>query len=169
MNVRLLSFLLLCAAPAVVTAQSLERSVISAYGASGSNGSIAVDMTVGEVATTTISAGTITLTQGFQQPDAAGTSSSAPLPIAILGYRLYPNPAHTQLTVELESVQALRLQLQIMDARGRLVMVNPDLLDLTTGQGEATLDISALAEGSYLIRLTDANAQLRGTLRFQKQ
>lgn len=49
-------------------AQSIERSVIGSAGSTLSNASVSLDFTVGEIAVTTITDGTTTLSQGFHQP-----------------------------------------------------------------------------------------------------
>lgn len=51
-----------------LSAQSIERSVISSFGFSYSGAALQADCTVGEVVTATGSNGGITITQGFQQP-----------------------------------------------------------------------------------------------------
>ncbi|MBW1298308.1 hemagglutinin protein, partial [Aquimarina litoralis] len=50
-----------------VQAQSIERQVISSGGNTITNGGVTLDYTIGELAVTTITDGTTTLTQGFQQ------------------------------------------------------------------------------------------------------
>jgi len=47
--------------------QSIEREVVASGGNTISNGTITLDFTIGELVTTTITDGTTTLTQGFQQ------------------------------------------------------------------------------------------------------
>ncbi len=50
-----------------INAQSIERQVIGSAGTTLSNGTVSLDFTVGELAVTTITDGTTTLTQGFHQ------------------------------------------------------------------------------------------------------
>ncbi|MGH1386987.1 hemagglutinin protein [Kordia sp.] len=50
-----------------VKAQAIEREVVAAGGNTISNGTVTLDFTVGELTVTTITDGTTTLTQGFQQ------------------------------------------------------------------------------------------------------
>ncbi|MEP0265940.1 hemagglutinin protein [Dokdonia sp.] len=49
--------------------QSIERSVIASSGSTITNGTTTLDFTVGELAVTTITDGTTTFTQGFQQAE----------------------------------------------------------------------------------------------------
>jgi hypothetical protein len=50
-----------------INAQSIERQVVSSGGNTISDGTVTLDFTIGELAVTTITDGTTTLTQGFQQ------------------------------------------------------------------------------------------------------
>ncbi len=59
------SYLLFAAS--TINAQSLERQVISSAGNTLTNGTVTIDFTLGELVVTTITDGTTTLTQGFQQ------------------------------------------------------------------------------------------------------
>lgn len=49
--------------------QSIERSVVASSGETITDGTITLDFTIGDLATTTITDGTTTLTQGFQQAE----------------------------------------------------------------------------------------------------
>ena len=62
---RLIISFLFCAC--MMNAQSIERHVVASGGNTISNGTVTLDFTVGELAVTTITDGTTTLTQGFQQ------------------------------------------------------------------------------------------------------
>src|SRR5690242_17007597 len=70
-----------------INAQSLERKVIAAGGASAS-GSLQLDYTIGEIAITTVAVNNTVLTQGFHQPQVAIISGNNIFPYLIL----YPNP-----------------------------------------------------------------------------
>jgi hypothetical protein len=67
---RMQIFALLFFAPLLVNSQSVSPSVIASAGGSStlSNG-ISIDWTLGEFAVTTLTNGSITLTQGFHQPN----------------------------------------------------------------------------------------------------
>ncbi len=64
------------------------------------------------------------------------------------GFSVYPNPAHTSITIAAEENNSGN-NLYISDLAGRIVAtINPD-------QGKITVDISGLARGTYLIGQAD--------------
>lgn len=74
-------------------------------------------------------------------------------------FRLYPNPAREQLTIEMSDVSST-YQLEIFDMLGKKVY-NTEI------QKVAQIDVSALASGTYLVNL-NSNSQTT-TFRFVKQ
>lgn len=67
---------------------------------------------------------------------------------------IYPNPVNTYLTVNAGEVNAL--QVRIFDMKGKLV-----ILDNEKFSGEKTVDVSTLAKGSYLIKVTTEDGMQR--------
>lgn len=159
-------FPLLCTT--FLSAQSIERSVIGAYGASGSNGSIEVDMTVGEVAITTGQSGSLIVTQGFHQPSGGITGIEQPLRITV-DYSLYPNPTTDKLYLELRTENTTELQVEIVDVRGRNTPLEAVSL-IVSGQVSTTeWDTSRLAEGMYMVVIKNNQGEINGSIRFQKR
>ena len=74
-------------------------------------------------------------------------------------FRLYPNPAREQLTVETNDASSI-YQLEIIDMLGKKVY-NTEI------QKMGQIDVSALATGTYLVKL-NSNSQT-ATVRFVKQ
>jgi len=64
-----------------------------------------------------------------------------------MGYKVYPNPATSQLTVEIEG-QASYENLELIDALGR-VLVRESLND----SGKNTIDLTNIPSGMYVVRL----------------
>jgi len=64
-----------------------------------------------------------------------------------MGYKVYPNPATSQLTVEIEG-QASFENLELIDALGR-VLVRESLND----SGKNTIDLTNIPSGMYVVRL----------------
>lgn len=126
-------------------AQSVTPEVIASAGASFSSSTVSIEWTLGEIMTETY-AGTIVLTQGFQQPALIITSINEPAsPFGSV--KVYPNPTVDGVFIEREKGQIL--QLTIYDMKGSLVMqrsIEPLL---------SQVDLSALSEGVYTLRLTD--------------
>lgn len=63
---------------------------------------------------------------------------------------VYPNPAREFVMVKVGQGQSGRLQLQIIDMRGRLVFDSP----VTAGE-EKRINISSYAEGAYIVKIQD--------------
>ena len=76
--------------------QSIERSVIASSGETITNGTITLDATIGELVTTTISDGTTTLTQGFQQAEIQLAIQISPI-VFLQGASTNPNTGEESL------------------------------------------------------------------------
>lgn len=71
--------------------------------------------------------------------------------------RLFPNPAHALLRIEAGEGERIR-SVELLDARGRIVFSR-----FFSAAGFAVLDVSALAEGLHLVRVTtDAAVRTHG-------
>ncbi|MBI1289551.1 MAG: S8 family serine peptidase [Flavobacteriales bacterium] len=78
------------------------------------------------------------------------------------GMKVYPIPARTQLTVELQNPVFAQTNLEIVDAMGRIAML------ATSSENRTIIDISQLSEGIYLLRAVDVHGQIIGMSRFVK-
>lgn len=76
-----------------------------------------------------------------------------------LGFRLYPNPTRNQLVIDLNDTSST-FELEIIDMLGKKVY-DAEI------QKTAKIDVSALATGTYLVKLS-SNSQTT-TVRFVKQ
>ncbi len=148
-------------------AQSIERSVIGSTGGYAETATVSVSSTVGETVISTVSNGTIILTQGFQQPSDQDITSVRQPELA-LGYKVYPNPTSETLFIELNSPQAVSLDLALFDIQGRAV---GGLGENLTVQGEVkrSWDLSQLSEGSYVLRVIEQGGRVAESIRIQKR
>lgn len=64
---------------------------------------------------------------------------------------IYPNPAHEQITLDIQSVQSGSVNIEILDAGGRVVLV--EALQLEVGTVKKSIDIKSLASGTYSVRM----------------
>lgn len=66
---------------------------------------------------------------------------------------IYPNPASSELYISIQSKQTTPLTIEVFDVNGRSMYQNTT----QAGKGETmhTVDVSKLAKGMYLLRLTD--------------
>lgn len=134
-------------------AQSIERSVIGSAGSFVSSGSVQLSWTVGETVVNTASAGSVILTQGFQQPNQA---NSAVKEVNQTNLTLYPNPSTGMFQVSLKSgASTLNEQASafVYDGAGKQVAHFTQLL---FNNGSLDLDLSHLPGGLYTLQFQDS-------------
>lgn len=166
---RLLPILLLFHFAASAQNASISRDVIATAGDFFTSAAGSLSWTLGETVIETVENGSINviLTQGFQQSD------ERDFPIGIrelyannVFVNLYPNPAVESVRMDVKFDKNSRIKIELVDMLGRVL--NSDRLDLMKGQlSNYQLDVSALASGMYLFRLTD-NGNLLNAYKFQK-
>ncbi len=147
-------------------AQSLDRQVISSTGDFSSSGNLQLSSTVGEIATETHISGSVTLTQGFQQPDSKGNVGIEDLEIS-LNYSVFPNPTAGKLHLHLTSENPVHFSIQLTDMSGRQTGIGVQDLHVM-GTVKEELDLSSLANGQYVLLLIDATHQIQKALHIMK-
>lgn len=160
----------LLTAPFFLNAQTLSQWVISPGGGYGAvAGTTELNYTVGQQAIRTYNAGSVFLTQGFQQP-LPKVATATPEPIALgAALTLYPNPADEEIHLAGDLPYADVLHLTLLDARGAHVRTYP-AERIAAGQVARTLSLNGLAAGIYLLRVqyaTPAGPQ-QHTYKFQR-
>jgi len=135
-------------------AQQLSPQVTYASGFGFSQQEVFVDMSVGELAITTISTAGQTITQGFLQP----IKLSVPCSDAQLAY--YPNPVISTITLAATDCDLLVDYIEAYDLFGKLV--------LQTATVDNVADLSSIGVGVYLLRAYTADRQLLGVAKIVK-
>jgi hypothetical protein len=134
-------------------AQSIERWAISSAGGSYYDGaSFEMDYTAGEVMVTTLSNGTNSLTQGFQQPF---TNSTVTVPENIddnSNIQFYPNPVEDQLSISIQNAKSGVYSYEIYDLLGQL-LADETLTQSANGDLLIKIDFQKYATGNYFLRL----------------
>jgi hypothetical protein len=125
-----------------VSAQTIERQVVSSSGTTYVQGGYSLDFTLGEMMDTTLANGE-TLNQGFHQVWAVITAVGNN--IADLEIRVYPNPMTNMLNIEGTEKTIISLS----DLQGR-VWIRKQI-----EPGTETMDVSLLPIGTYFIRTSD--------------
>jgi hypothetical protein len=82
--------------------------------------------------------------------------SAAPAPTVLGTLRLFPNPASTALTVELQTEQAGTVAMRLFDARGAIVRAAEWPVP-----GSRALHVDGLARGAYWLELSSATGTVR--------
>jgi hypothetical protein len=149
---RCISALLLLFTVFSACAQSVERDIYSGSGSGFAvSGSLQLQSNVGELASVTMSGGSVILTQGFIQPEPAlitfsSQQSSDPV------FSAYPNPVINVLTLSIEAAADEDIGISVFDETGRLIITRQVTVRKNV-KSDALLDLGQLDAGVYLVRL----------------
>ena len=106
---------------ALCSASLQAQEVVTTAGSYGETTSGSLSWTVGEPVIETITDGTNTLTQGFQQSRLTVTAIND-LKIPGIELSVYPNPTNNYLTIEVKTDKQRDLLLSLFDINGRLIL-----------------------------------------------
>jgi len=145
-----------CYASNTLFAQSIGPSTIDAAGASITSGSLVYEYAVGQpVSGNTLSSPSLVLTPGVLQP-LNNTASIGTLPITSADLQVFPNPVESTLFLFPSFNGSGSLQYSLYDVSNRLIKSHEIVLQ--SGKEKQTIDMTTLAAGSYLLRVTWAQA-----------
>ena len=146
-------------------AQSIERQVIGSSGGYSSQTNVSASYTVGEAVVQTATAGTIVLTQGFQQPD---NQSVGIVDVANnIKISAYPNPTTDKVIVEINAEAESQFSFQVYNALGQLVLL-PASLQQTDSVTVHQFDFSLLSPANYFIAINSNNLHFTKTIQITK-
>jgi hypothetical protein len=152
--------------PCLVFGQSVERSVIAAFGTATVTGSgIRLSQTAGEAMVHSYS-GTLMVSEGFQQGSSNSVSATDGLEDNA-SFTVYPNPVGTELNVRIESTRALDLELSFYDLLGRSTVL-PTTQVKVNGSATETIDCAGIASGTYLLTIRDLKSGNVKSLQIRK-
>ncbi|HQW07344.1 MAG TPA: T9SS type A sorting domain-containing protein [Flavobacteriales bacterium] len=77
--------------------------------------------------------------------------------VARFSTTVYPSPSTGQVYLDLALEQATEVQVTVTDGLGQVVLTN-NLGRMTAGATVRTLDLNAMADGAYLLRITTGNS-----------
>ena len=142
------------------TGQAIAPELISSSGESYSNSSGSLSWTMGEPVTATDNTGNYYLTQGFQQPSSIVVTAINNPPNVQRSVSVYPNPVTSSIYIQGEGNE--QLQIQLMDMNGKLI------LSKMLSNSENQLDLSAFANGVYLLKVYDTQNQFIQSVKIEK-
>lgn len=149
--------------------QSMERQVVSAYGAYEESGDLALSSTVGEVSTATLEQADIILTQGFQQPNEKEDIDVSIERLAEnLEIKVSPNPTTQKIVLELMAKQNLDLLIHLYDMNGKRLNIGTPNLTTVLGKSIREIDLSNYASGQYILSLVEKQSGNKTSIRIQK-
>ncbi len=154
--------IVLLAGPMLAGAQSITPEVVASAGEHFDNGTVQLSWTLGEVAVQTYENGSNMLTEGFHQPELLITNIEEVNNLD-MSVNIFPNPTSEFINIEL-SGNRTNMTAQLFDMNGKEVSrVKVDAYQMETG-----INVSKLAVGGYLLRLTEVNGQYVSTHQIQK-
>lgn len=133
----------------IASAQSLSPQVVASSGNSFSNAGIEIEFTIGEVVTSTLTAGGNTLTQGFHQPQIQFASLENYA--ADYVFELFPNPTEQFITVTSPNDEELKVH--VYDGNGKAILVSPVF------KQQIILDLQSLATGNYVLMVSTESGE----------
>lgn len=121
--------------------------------------------TVGETVIGNATDGTIFLAQGFQQSNEVNLSIEDFQ--ANLSLSVYPNPTKGEVFVDVDASKAMTLYYTLYDVTGRKMTLlnNTQQVD---GHAQKRLDLTHLAEATYLLVITDQSSRSLASIRILK-
>jgi len=147
--------------------QVLSPEVIASQGGTFQSPTLEVSYTVGEMAAiNTITGNSFILTQGFHQPDKFVVITVNEID-SDLGLLVFPNPANAELNIKLNIARNQQFKVECFDAAGRLIGT-PFQINHLPGEQNYLFNISGLAPGAYLLRLSDAKSGTTQVVKFTK-
>ena len=137
-----------------------QESVNSIGGViTGSGGT--VSFSIGQMVYTTDSKEAGSVVQGIQRPYKITTTDIKKLDNNI-SFKAYPNPASDDLFLETNAFRNEKLNYQLYDMQGKLIMTNPIEIPKTQ------INMRALAVGAYVIHIYNTNNQPIQTIQIIK-
>ena len=133
-----------------VFCQTIQNSVISSAGGSGSSSNVKMDYTIGETVIETFSAGGHALTQGFHQTNLTL--------VAIENVQLfpeisvYPNPTSEFVNLDIPA-NYNALDISMYDVTGKLLRTKAN------ASGLVTFDVNDLATGIYYLQVLNPKSK----------
>lgn len=87
--------------------------------------------------------------------DAEFTTVGIQEPTALNTFKVFPNPANAEATIQIGLDKAIDCQIQVYDVAGRLVM-QPFNGTMNEGQFQTLISVSSLASGTYFVHFRSA-------------
>jgi len=125
------------------------QEVVSTAGSYGETTSGSLSWTVGEPVIETITDGTNTLTQGFQQSRLTVTAIND-LKVPGIELSVYPNPTNNFLSIEVKTDKQRDLLLSLFDINGRLI------LQKKMAGNKQTINMQNYCPATYILKVMQA-------------
>ena len=128
--------------------QELVRQVSASMGHSGMVGYTVFQYTIGEPLVTTLAAGDLLLTQGFQQPEVVSPNKAPEAPF-VSDFIVFPNPASEKVNLAFDLLQDGRVVFMLVNNAGQVVFSTAT--NMLAGRVTYALPVSGYAVGLYYL------------------
>jgi len=150
--------------PLYLFCQQITPEVIVSSGNYIKNDNISITWSLGEIAISTLTDNTMTLTQGFQQPYYWITSITELKKDDRINVLIFPNPTNDFIKVQITNPEGLQILFKMSDVNGR-VLLNYKTIDIS---GIQEFDLQDYAPGIYLLRVWSNDMNYSKTFLIQK-
>jgi hypothetical protein len=120
--------------------QKISPSVMSNAGHVMKANNLSIEWTLGELATETLKANNLIITQGFHQTNLTVVSTNDPF---ISGFSVYPNPFQHELIIQNESGK--KIAIHLFNIMGQCIS------DYTILPGTQQIQLNGLPAGTYIL------------------
>lgn len=133
----------------IIPLKMVAQQSVNASGKSVSNTYGSLSYSVGQIAYTSNSSATGTISQGVQQPFEIYTLSVENFSNINLNFQIYPNPTVTFLTLKTENMTFDSLEYQLFDLSGKKI------LDSKVTQKETNISFESLSASIYFLKVSN--------------
>jgi len=130
------------------------QEVVTTAGSYGETTSGSLSWTIGEPIIETLTDGTNTLTQGFQQSKLTVTAIND-LKVPGIELSVYPNPTNSFLSIDVKTDKQRDLLLSLFDLNGKLI------LQKKMAGNKQTIRMQNYKPATYILKVTEANKEIR--------
>lgn len=147
-----------------LNSQQLSHQVLVPLAGLSKAGNVSYSQTVGETAVEVTGCSFYIFTQGFQQPDMKYSDKEKPLGS---GVKVYPNPVHDFLTIEMYGEEAKAFRIEIIDVAGKVIRSERREF-CTNFWFREPQNVRDLTGGLYMIRIKSDDGLFNRTFRIEK-
>jgi hypothetical protein len=135
-------------------AQTLSPTIVNSSGGTATINGISYEYSFGEMTMVSTFTNTkLIVTQGLLQTKLDTVASGiAKNELPAPSITVYPNPAQQLISFESEYNVAGKLQYELMDAAGKLILSKQ--LTVTPGKNKETIDLTKMPAGMYVLKIT---------------
>ena len=129
------------------------QEVVTTAGSYGETTSGSLSWTIGEPVIETLTDGTNTLTQGFQQSKLTVTAIND-LKVPGIELSVYPNPTNSFLSIDVKTDKQRDLLLSLFDLNGKLI------LQKKMAGNKQTIRMQNYKPATYILKVTEGNKEI---------